>query len=618
MAHISSADKPGFSAAQIPSEVDVIICGGGTAGCVIAGRLAAADPSLSILVLEAGPTNFNAPTIVRPGLYLEHQKPTNPFSRTFTGKVSDYLGGRTTTVVAGRTLGGGSSVNFMMYTRGCLSDYDSWNTKGWEGKNMVPFLKKFETFTLPGGAKDVHGDSGPLKISLAGATVPYPEDHITATKTMGYEMVDDLNDLTTLNAYMMPWPKYIDPKTGHRQDSAHKYLHPSKSTNLHVLTDTQVDKVIIKDGKAVAVEYIPKSSQPDGKRQMVRARKLVVLSGGAFGTCGILERSGVGKPEILKKHGIKTVVDLPGVGENYQDHNLILPVFKMADDFDSHDEFHRREPGVMARAEADWKQGKGKYADNFVQFAGKLTPSVAEAAALGPEYSAYHAAEFVPYPDKPAIESVHINAFLGPQELMPRYNYITAGIFANYPVSRGSVHISSTDPGAHPDFDAGFLSNPIDMHVLKWAYKRSREVLRRMQSYRGEMAVTHPQFPAGSAAVADERPARPATTFDPKAVTDIVYHPADDAAIEKWIRDTVQTTWHSLGTCAMKPRAAGGVVDGNLDVYGVRGLKIVDMSICPSNVGGNVNSTAFAIGEKGASIIAEMLGCGGQAVRGRL
>jgi choline dehydrogenase-like flavoprotein len=177
-------------------------------------------------------------------------------------------------------------------------------------------------------------------------------------------------------------------------------------------------------------------------------------------------------------------------------------------------------------------------------------------------------------------------------------------VFTTYPYSRGHIHITGPSVSDPLDFATGFFSDSGDIDIKKhmWAYKKQREIARRMGVYRGEVAAAHPPFPAGSKAAPVDGPL-------PKnaCVTDIEYTPEDDAVLEKWLRENVGTTWHSLGTCKMAPREQYGVVDANLSVYGVQGLKIADLSIPPSNVAANTNNTALVIGERAADIfIAEL------------
>lgn len=181
-----------------------------------------------------------------------------------------------------------------------------------------------------------------------------------------------------------------------------------------------------------------------------------------------------------------------------------------------------------------------------------------------------------------------------------------------YPYSRGHIHITGPNLSDPIDFDVGYLKDANDIDVKKhiWAYKTQREMFRRMKIFRGELATGHPRFPKGSKAAVVEKADGPVAD-DAKR---IVYTPEDDKAIEQHVRETVATTWHSLGTCKMAPREKGGVVDASLSVYGVKGLKVADLSVPPENVGGNTNNTALLIGEKAADIFIRELGLGGSYV----
>lgn len=189
---------------------------------------------------------------------------------------------------------------------------------------------------------------------------------------------------------------------------------------------------------------------------------------------------------------------------------------------------------------------------------------------------------------------------------MPVGQYVTVGTYTAYPYSRGHMHITGPEVSDTLDFDVGFFSdeNDIDLKKQMWAYKKQREIMRRTKMYRGELAVGHPKFAAGSKAACIEIDS-PLSEAD---VKDIEYSAEDDAAIEQWLRENIGTTWHSLGTAKMAPREQMGVVKPNLDVYGVENLKVVDLSIPPENVGANTNNTALVIGEKAADIIMRELG----------
>lgn len=200
------------------------------------------------------------------------------------------------------------------------------------------------------------------------------------------------------------------------------------------------------------------------------------------------------------------------------------------------------------------------------------------------------------------------SSFPGMATDIPRGQYVTISNFLTYPYSRGSIHITSPDLSSPPNFRTGFLSDPqnLDLKVLAWAYKKSREIARRMSIYRGEVPSWHPPFPSDSPAVCKllDEP----LSLGAEDIKDIEYTPQDDAIIEKFLVEKVSTSWHSLGTCKMAPLEKGGVVDKGLNVYGVGRLKLADLSIAPGNVGAHTNNTAMVIGEKASEIIVRELG----------
>jgi alcohol oxidase len=242
---------------------------------------------------------------------------------------------------------------------------------------------------------------------------------------------------------------------------------------------------------------------------------------------------------------------------------------------------------------------------NFSDVCCKLRLTEAEVESLGPEYKKEYERDFVPYPTRPVMLCGVVNAFLADPTLVEPGQYITIGCYTAYPYSRGSIHITSpTDVLTGYEFDTGFLSHPSDLKSQLWAYKMSREIARRLPYYKGELELGHPKFPEGSKAALFNGHEAAAVG----QVKNLEYSEEDDHAIEDWIRGNLNTTWHSLGTCAMKPLEQGGVVDGDLNVYGTVGLKVADLSMVPENVGANTNNTALVVGEKAAVIIGRELG----------
>ncbi|KAL7269728.1 hypothetical protein RUND412_007595 [Rhizina undulata] len=597
---------------SVPQEVDIIIAGGGAAGCVIAGRLAAADPNISIAVIETGKNNLNDPSVIHPAKYLTHLRPDSTTARFYVGRKSEALAGRSPIVPVGNILGGGSSINFLMYTRASASDYDDWKTEGWSSKELLPLLQKTETHTMGNCDPSTHGYEGPLKVSYGGYRPSIMNEYLDVAKNRGYECNPDIQDLASSNAFT-EWAKWIDPKTGRRQDTAHGYLHPQAGNpNVHVICDSHVSKVLIEDGKAVGVEFVP-AAKPEGEvsTNTIKARKLVVVSAGTLGSPQILERSGIGAAHILEKAGIEVKVDLPGVGTNYQDHQLILPAYKVAPETDTHDDFLKGIPEVTEKALMDFEtSGKGKLTTNFIDCGGKIRPTQKEIDQMGPSFQKLWNEYFKDAEDKPVMFAGIINAFLGDHSLVPPGKYITVGTYLEYPASRGFIHVKSTDPYEAPDFDPQFNTEEADLQANVWGYKLGRELVRRMPCFRGEPDFLQPKFAANSACRAQDIDVETSGSPDrrPRQIEDLVYSDEDNKAVEQWIRENVNTTWHSMGTLAMKPKAEGGVVDSRLNVHGIKGLKIGDLSICPSNVGSNTYSTAILVGEKAAVLIGEDLG----------
>ncbi|RDA90935.1 hypothetical protein CP533_5358, partial [Ophiocordyceps camponoti-saundersi (nom. inval.)] len=611
-------------------EVDVIIAGGGTAGCVVAARLADADPGLTILAVEAGPNN-DMSTIRFPACFLAHLAPDSKTNRFLLTKPAPSVANRPLVMATGSVLGGGSSTNMMMYSRAQRSDWDSWDTPGWSAEEMIPFLKKLETFHGE-DPKGVHGRHGPIHVSLGThGSNRIDEEFIASSEKVGWPEVLDLSDLDSVNAVWRAM-RYVSPE-GKRQDAATCYIHPrltdGKHPNLHVVVETDVVRILIDENKrAVGVEIFSNprchaNSASSGELlRTVKARKLVIAASGAYGTPSILERSGVGDARVLESAGVSVIVDLPGVGNGYQDHHLVS--YPYLNDMSVTETLDGLYCGRMGEWEHLMRENDKILGWNGQQLQAKVRPTDSEVAALGPEFQKAWDEEFRDHPDKPlAVFSVVAGeqdslktwtppSFADKKTGFPGDLTLTTGdpclavtVFTVYPFSRGHVHI--TGPGADDalDVDSGFFADAeqldIKMHI--WIYKRQREVIRRMPMYRGEMAHCHPPFAAGSAAASIK--------LDgplPADAPEIQYSAEDEVVLEKWLRENVGTTWHSLGTCGMLPRDKGGVVDAGLGVHGIQGLKIADLSIAPRNVAANTNNTALAVGERAADIFIKELG----------
>jgi alcohol oxidase len=616
----------------IPEVVDIIVAGGGPAGCALAGRLAKADPNLQVLLVEAGPNNKDDPMVYTPAVYPRNMRVLDSDKAKFyyDTQPSKFLRGRKSIVPCAEVLGGGSSINFQMYTRASASDWDDFKTPGWTAKDLLPLMKRIENYQKPAN-NDTHGFDGPIAMSNGGWIAPVAQDFLRAADAVGIPTTDDLQDLKESHAAEI-WAKWINKDTGRRSDAATGYIHPvmATQTNLHLRCNAKASRVIFEGTKAVGLAFVNNRNHGN-KETIVRARKMVVLTSGTLGTPQILERSGIGAKAVLEKAGVKCLVDLPGVGKQYQDHYTTFSVFRARQSEPTADDWLRGVPEVQQELLTQYRLTRsGPLASNAIDAGFKIRPTEQELKEMGPEFRKSWDSYFKDKPDKPLMFGSVVNGFFGDHSLVPPGKYFSMFQYLEYPFSRGSIHIKSADPYADPIFDSGFLNHPADIPPIRWSYKKVREIARRMDTYRGELTAMHPHFhPASPAACEDVDLVTAREILGPHALTngihmgtwsrpsvhrpdlvreDLVYTKEDDAAIDDWIRDHVETTWHSLGTCAMKPRDQEGVLDPRLNVFGTTNLKVSDLSLCPDNLGTNTYSSALLCGEKGAELIAEELG----------
>ncbi|KAI1121035.1 GMC oxidoreductase-domain-containing protein [Nemania abortiva] len=488
-------------------EVDIIVAGGGSAGCIIASRLADADRDLSILVIEGGTTNENVVDLIYPAFMAKSLGPESKYNHYYKAVRSEALGNRDLVVPTGGVLSGGSSVNLMAYTRAQRSDFDSW-----------------ETYNGPDEAQ-CHGSNGPMQVS--GGTfrsLGLEDSFVDAVRACGWPEIQNLQTMDADNGVQHAI-RYVDLNRK-RQDTANKYLLPriasGRHPNLHVLLKTEVIRVILENQIAVGVKCQPNYLFQEATSlpaQKIGAKKMVIVSSRAFGSPLILERSSIEDPEILKAASIKPVTNLPGVSNNYQDHQLMVYSYK----------------SYLAP----------KKTLNSIIY-GRASPQ-----------------------DFPSNSTE-----------LPEDQYFSIAAFTPYPYSRGHIHVTGPTLKDAPNFDTGFFTNThtIDIKKHLWFYKKQRNIVRRMTVFRGELEITHPKFPSTSKAAC--------------------------------LRHNVGTTWHSMGTYKIAPQEKGGVVDHKLNIYGVKRLKVIDLSVPPVNMAANTNNTAIAIREKGASIYIKELGLG--------
>jgi len=644
----------------IPDEVDIIVSGGGSCGCVVAGRLANLDHNLQVMLIEAGESNLNNPWVYRPGIYPRNMKLDSKTATFYYSRPSEWLGGRRAIVPCAHILGGGSSINFMMYTRASRSDYDDFKMKGWTTEELIPLMRKHETYQRACQNRELHGFEGPIKVSFGNYTYPIMQDFLRAVESQDIPVTDDLQDLDTGHG-AEHWLKWINRDSGRRSDSAHAYIHSTRSqhTNLHLVVNTKVEKVLLEGDRCVGVRTCPTKplSASENRYKDYKSRKFTIVSGGTLSSPLILQRSGIGDPEKLRKAGVKPLIDLPGVGLNFQDHYLTFSTYRAKPHVESFDDFVRGDKETQDRVFNQWNiNGTGPLATNGIDAGVKIRPSEKELKEFEswpfPEFLTGWDSYFKEKPDKPVMHYSVIAGFFGDHMLLPPGKFFSMFHFLEYPFSRGFTHITSPSCYDAPDFDAGFMNDKRDMIPMVWGYIKSRETARRMEAYAGEVTSMHPFYAFQSGARAEDMDIETTNAYaGPNHITaniqhgswsihqeggapkqtswlnsnqtsireELQYTKEDLLAVEDWVKRHVETTWHSLGTCSMGPKEGNsvvkhGVLDERLNVHGVKGLKVADLSVCPDNVGCNTYSTALLIGEKAAMLTAEDLGYSGQAL----
>lgn len=529
-------------------EFDFIVVGAGSAGCVLANRLSQ-DGSNRVLLIEAGgrdnSINFKIPLMVVN--LLKDPRVTWPFVTEPQAALND----RVQLWTRGRVLGGSSSINGNVYVRGDPAVFDSWadhGCPGWGWQDMLPSFKRMEDYT--GGDPATRGRGGPIGVTKLEKFDRLADGYLAACGEAGFDIVDDYNDGHYEGAAYLQY----STRRGFRSSSSVGYLRPARGrVNLEVWTDTQVARVLIENRRAVGVEC-----SRDGEMRKVRARKEVILSAGPIQSPKLLELSGIGRGDILAKHGVPLVRELPGVGENLQDHPNTRLTFECTEPITIND--------VLQNPLVKVREGL-KFA-----FLGKGLLSICSATAHTVMRSR---------PDEVSPDlKLQLQPFSGrdryarrPQDGLDPHSGFTIGVMALKPKSRGWVHLDSSDPFAYPKMDPKYLDDPADAEVLMIGIKAVRDVASRPALKRLIVRETRP----GEGVVTD-------------------------AEILDYIRETTQTTWHVVGSCKMGTDRQA-VVDPQLRVHGIDGLRVADSSVFPTIPSSNTNAPTIALGERAAEII---------------
>ena len=531
-------------------DYDYIIVGAGSAGSVLANRLSE-DPANKVLLIEAGGSDrrFFIQMPIGYGITY-HQKTVNWMYMTEPSPDADN---KPSYWPRGKVMGGSSSINAMVYVRGNPKDFDEWSeagNPGWSYKEVLPYFKKMESWQ--NGADNFRGGDGPLKVSEVSKQLhPLCDNFLSAAQEIGMKLNPDMNGEKQegVGNYQITTHK------GQRMSSSRAYLWPIKyRSNLTVLKKALVTKVLIRDKKAYGVKYLK-----SGKTHELLASREVILSAGSINSPQLLQLSGVGPKKILEQVSVPLVHDSPAVGENLQDH-LGVSYFYKSKVPTLNDEL-RPVLGKIYQGLRYIFSRRGPLSLSVNQSGGFIRTSD---NLKKPNIQLYFS------PVSYSLESPDKRAMMSPDP----FSAMLLGISNCSPRSRGSVHLRSSDPSSPPIIKPNYLSNDSDVKDLLEGVK----ILRKLVKTESFRTVIGEEFRPGPQCQTDEQ---------------MIQH----------IKDTVWTVFHPSSTCRMGPDPKSNVVDSNLKVYGIEGLRVADASIFPSLVCSNINAATIMVGEKASDLI---------------
>ena len=539
-----------MTAATSQKSVDYIIIGAGSAGCTLANRLSA-DRDVRVLVIEAG--GWDRHPYVKLPLTWGRVLLDRLYDWGYSGEPQDTMAGRRIECARGKVVGGSSTINALAYVRGNRGDYARWSSYGlrdWSYDDVLPYFRKQESWE--GGASAYRGGDGPLATRKSQYQDPLVDAYLQAAAASGYALNEDYNGETQDGFGRMQ----MTIRRGRRDSAATAYLHPVLTRkNLTIQVRAQVTRILMEGTRAVGIEYLK-----DGQRVLVYADREVILCGGAINSPQVLMLSGIGDPEALKPHGIPISVPLPGVGRNLQDHPAALLIYARGDKSPLLQNM-RVDRLALGLIDA-FAFGRGFMTDlpggitGFVKSdPSKVMPDIQLLFIAGSLLAAPYLSPFrEPFADSFACRIVLLR-----------------------PESRGAVTLASSDPLAAPRISQGLLST-----VEDWKALRSGIALFRNLAHRPELKPF----------IARELGPGP----DVKT----------EAQLEDYVARTAVTAHHPAGTCKMgSDTDQMAVIDDRLCVCGTSGLRVVDASVFPDLVGGNINAPTIVVAERAASFIRE-------------
>lgn len=528
---------------------DYIIVGAGTAGCVLANRLSQ-DPSKQVLLLEAGKKDNYFWIDIPVGYLYTIGNPRTDWC--FETEAEPGLNGRSIGYARGKVLGGCSSINAMIYMRGQQSDFDHWadlGNRGWGWQDVLPIFRRSENYQH--GADDFHGGNGEMRVEERRVNWEILDAWRDAAEECGIPKIDEFNRGDNFgNAYFQ-----MNQRNGKRWSAVRAFLDPVKDrANLTILTEANVRKICFDDNlaepRATGVTVLH-----GGQEHVFTANNEVILAAGAIASPQLLQLSGIGASETLHKHSIATLIELPGVGENLQDHLQIRTIYSVDNTITLNQ--RARTPWGMALMGLEY----------FLRKTGPLTMPPSQLGAFAKSDPSQPSANMEWH-----VQPLSLDKFGSP---LHKYNAITPSVCNLRPSSRGTVALKSNKPDDAPAIAPNYLSTQADLDVAVAGLRFTRKIM-----------------------------AAPAlAAFNPKELK-----PGPEVTAEEDLQraagDLGTTIFHPVGTCKMGPgHDTSAVVDDQLRVHGIKGLRVIDASIMPTITSGNTNAPTVMIAERGADFI---------------
>ncbi|WP_238340113.1 choline dehydrogenase [Citrobacter sp. NCU1] len=524
-------------------QFDYIIVGAGSAGCVLANRLTE-DSRVNVLVLEYGGSDRNI--IIQMPSAFSMPMNTKKFNWHYETEPEPYLDGRRLHCPRGKVLGGSSSINGLVYIRGHAYDFDEWESlgaKNWGYRHCLPYFRKAENYKF--GGDDYRGSEGPLSTNNGNNMQnPLYGAWVEAGAQAGYIKTDDTNGYMQEGFGAM----HMTVKNGVRWSTANAYLRPAMTRpNLTVVTHAMTRKLVLAGKRVVGVEY-----EQGGEIHTVRCTREVLISSGPIGSPHLLQRSGIGPAEVLRKAGIEVKHDLPGVGENLQDHAEIYIQFQCKEPVSLNSKMGLFSKALIGLRWLLFKDGLG--ASNHFEAGGFIR---SEKGLRWPDIQFHFLPAAMRYDGDKPFKGHGFMVLTGP----------------NKPKSRGYVRVRSADPYEHPEIRFNYLEREEDREGFRRCVRLTREIIGQpaMDSFRGEELAPGPNVNT-------------------------------DEEIDAFVRANMESTMHPCGSCRMGEDSLA-VVDSELRVQGLQGVRVIDSSVFPTEPNGNLNAPTIMLAERAADLV---------------